>query len=243
MLIAAIPKSGSTALMETLGRVHRLEYKQLSYEDLELHGQPFDDNVKPLWLFHGDLSDIHESQLTKIVGSRSTFYKQHIAPSVRNLDFLKDTRIIVLLRDPQNIIESYYRGFEKNIHSPPVDFCKNGSMNDWKKYAEECGLRASLEWWLSTWKSNANPNWLFIDFFDITQQPAESIRKIENHLQLESSGTKKLVKARYSKSLFIPYRYNRKWRDRVMKLKNIKLFKEKFKFLARKAKSRLFNKN
>lgn len=221
MLIVSIPKSGSTSLMETLGKAHKLEYKQLNYRDLNLGGQPIDSNVLPLRQFHGDLSDIDECHLATMADSRTTIYKQHITPSKHNLEILREKKIVVLLRDCSEIVDSYYRGFGKNIHNMPEAFEKNGTPDEWRHFSEQHGLYASLQWWSSNWKSMKNPNWLIIEFNEITREPAQSIKKIENHFQLDFSETKKLVKARYSKSIFTPYRYNRKWRDRASQLKNM----------------------
>ena len=218
MLIVSIPKSGSTALMETLGRVHALSYQQLSFEELELEGCHCVEEVKPLWLFHGDLSDVKEVVLKSMVLSREQLFKQHITPSEANLRNLENHKIVILEREPDQIIDSYYRGFQKNIHVPPWNFSKSGSIQEWRKYADESGLKGALEWWRNSWRSRANSKWLYVSFSDLTQNPGRTIEIIENHFDLKNSCVRKLVKARYSRSLITPYRYNRLWCNRFARI-------------------------
>lgn len=218
MLIAAIPKSGSTALMETIGRAHTLNYTQLDFDQLDLKGQPFDETVAPLWILHGDLSDLKPETIEFLCISKSDLFKQHITPSDSNLKNLADKKIVVLLRKPEEIIESYYRGFNKNIHIAPKEMGAKPQIGTWIEYAKQTGMLEALKWWNDRWNSQSNPNWLIVTFDQIVNQPGGSIALIEQHFNLPPSGIKELVKARYSKSLFIPFRYNRKWRDRYNEL-------------------------
>lgn len=221
MLIAAIPKSGSTALMETLGRAHKLKYAQLDFFQLDLKDQPFNEKVSSLWNLHNDLSDLKPETINFLCGSASDLYKQHIVPSDSNLNNLADRKIVVLLRKPEEIIESYHRGFKKNIHNAPKELGDNPTLESWINYAEQYGILDALRWWNDRWTSKHNPNWLIVTFDQIVKTPRESMARIEHHFNLSHSGVGKLVKARYSKSFFIPFKYNRKWRDRHLEFMSL----------------------
>ncbi len=219
MLIVAIPKSGSTAIMETLGKGHRLTFSQFSHQEVSPDKMECDTRINPLRILHGDLYDYDASFLAKIANDKEHLYKQHIAPSANNLAALRNERIVVLLRSPEEIVDAYFRGFQRQMHRPPPGSPKDMDIERWRKHAAKTGVLAALEWFHSGWLEDPSPNWLFLDFHRLTKDQSGSIRAVEEHLGLPISGLSQLRKARYSKSWFIPYRHNRIWRDRVAQVR------------------------
>ena len=106
MLLIAIPKSASTALMETLARAHDLP--------CDMWRQWPGEESKEFPNFHLQHSfgwELDSETSSDIVRSK-TIYKLHIVPSSNNQILLEDYPKVILLRLTDDIIRAYKRGEE-----------------------------------------------------------------------------------------------------------------------------------
>lgn len=109
MLIIAIPKSASTSLASSLAAILNKNYVQ----ECKLRTK---DNYPEEFrcMAHSDMADIDPERMKKWISS-DTIYKQHLAPTEHNLELLRDmvswngNRVVVLLRNPRDIIGAYDR--------------------------------------------------------------------------------------------------------------------------------------
>jgi hypothetical protein len=195
MLIIAIPKSASTSVMSTLGKLHNLEYKQDTTTSKNFNKPK---GTSYLHKLHGDLREINHELVKKWTSSK-TIHKQHVFPSKNNLFLLKEYKKIVLLRDPIDIILAYQRGVEKGIQPLPEGFKYRISQTEWIRRAKITGLYNDLELFYSSWIANVDSNTLIIQYNDVINKTNFTFRKIEYFFDLiETEKEIKLDRKRYS---------------------------------------------
>lgn len=195
MLIVAIPKSGSTALMATLGSLHKIEAKQ---------NFSFSENKIPAssHFIHKNHSDIRElnPQVVSKFNEQNRLYKQHVFPSENNLNLLRKTKKVVLLRKPKEVVKAYRRGAQKKIHNKLEGFPRDASEKEWIDKADDVGLLDDLKIFHEKWKAEAeSKNTLLIQYEELVDKPTETINKIEEFYELPVHDNVKLKKKRYSR--------------------------------------------
>ena len=198
MLIVSIPKSASTSLMDTFGKLHALPTRQL---ELEGHVTPKD---------YQSMSYIHPD--TKLLSTEDVayfsqpdfLYKQHIVPTDENIRKLKALKKVVLLRNPYDIILAYRRGTLKGIHGKKMDFDKSESEGEWLEKAEKSGLLLELKHFERAWRDAVDEHTLLIEYQDLMKETHKIINRIERFWNLPvTSKPVKLSKKRYSHHSFI----------------------------------------
>ena len=195
MLIIAIPKSASTSVMETLGKLHKLPYRQLSLKELELPKE-----TRLIQRFHSDIRELQSSQV-KCFDSSGSIYKQHIPPTKNNIALLKSVKKVVLLRDPCEIINAYFRAEKKKLHRPLSGFKSSMSLSEWQSQASQNGLLEDLIWFNKKWReeaANNDENTLIISYADLVSNPLNTINIVEGFYEVKKSRNVKLSKRRYS---------------------------------------------
>ncbi len=139
LLIIATPKSASTSLMKGLSDITGLDAKQeyfignkqthnfdlfaralnKIFRNLHVVSNQYKESKKLrhvfpsyefslLSKFHSDIADFSlDTNLETIL--KHKIHKQHIPPTKNNLQLLKNTKKIILLRRPEEVLESYLR--------------------------------------------------------------------------------------------------------------------------------------
>jgi len=193
MLIIAIPKSASTSLLYTLG-------KELNFPAEQIFGKASSSNsFQYLAKLHSDIGNYDMDFFEKVLHPYKIF-KQHIPPTENNVNLLRGSKKVVLLREVNDIILAYKRGANAEVHNLLKGFDKSWSDQKWLSLAKEAGLYTELEQFFNLWKKEEGLNTLIIDYNDLIKNPAivvnQVLRFFEYPLQLKSVN---LVKARYSR--------------------------------------------
>ena len=104
MLIIAQPRSASTSLMDTIGKITGKPAKQLFWGK-----KPKIAAWEALGLHHSDIRKVPEHRIDSIMRDRTRYFKQHFPPTEWMLRRIKLTtdKVIILLRDPEQSFESY----------------------------------------------------------------------------------------------------------------------------------------
>lgn len=178
MLIVSIPKSASTSLMDTFGKLHALPTRQI---ELTAHNTP--DDYKSMSYIHPDVKTLTREDVQLF--SRDDFlYKQHIVPTDHNLRLLKNLKKVVLLRNPYDIILAYRRGSQKGIHGKKMDFDKHESEGEWLQKAEKNRLLFEIKDFYEKWHAVSDQNTLLVKYRDLIENSQKTINSIEHFWDL-----------------------------------------------------------
>lgn len=193
MLIIAIPKSASTSLLDTLGKQHKLKNNQLFFKDF-----PIPSEYKILGKYHSDIREFDASTI-QLFYDPKIIYKQHIPPTENNLKFLENRKKVILLRDPKEIIEGYWRAEKKKIHEPRKEFSGVNSKDEWHNRAAEIGLIDEINNFYTSWSNRRDDFTLQITYEELIKNPIRVINEIESFFLLPLSKNITLSKKRYSR--------------------------------------------
>lgn len=197
MLIAAIPKSASTALMTTLGNLHGLPASQSFFDD-EFARRPVPPDYARLPDYHFDVRQLDRG-LAEAVTARGIIAKHHVPPSTTNLDRLRDHGIVVLLRDPVEVVLAYRRGIRNRVHDPMDGFRDCRSEGDWLRRARDNRLMDDLERFRDGWLSHGGRT-LIVRYEELVGDPTGVVREIESFWGLPHTTERvRLAKERYSR--------------------------------------------
>lgn len=179
MLLVAIPKSASTSLMKTLALLHNRKAKQ---DSSMRESMPKPREVRYLANWHSDVRE-YSAELVDKMCSKRMLFKQHVFPSENNLALLRGKRIVVLLRDPQEVIDAYFRAEKAGIHKPRRIFRGVDTVEVARERAIEVGLLDDLRLFHERWKDEAHDNAdvLIVDYRDLLESPTRTINEIERH--------------------------------------------------------------
>ena len=228
MLIIAIPKSASTSLMVTLGKLHNLEATQ----DFSFRFNRSPELSNKIHQVHSDIRELTKNEIEKF-SRRDRFYKQHVFPSPKNLSLLDDIKKVILLRDPEEILFSYRRGQQQNHNSLPDGYAENISKKELLHKAKKDGFYKDITYFRETWMEKAKADTtLFIEYKDYIQNPQKTINEIEHFFELPITN-KKIVPTRARYALPQRIMFYRKIKLRLKSLiatsfkriKNSKLFR------------------
>ena len=169
MLLIAQPKSASTSLMWSISEIYKIPHK---------NGQSFTKNDKKcqgyeeLQKYHGTTVQRNYEYLHKYITAKNIIYKEHILPIKQHVDIINkiNQNVIVLLRKPEETIESYKRVFSVLPELGNID---------WKKLYYEVNQFYETYYFLN------NPLYLIIHFRDVVFKFHETMKKIGEHYQLE----------------------------------------------------------
>lgn len=204
MLIIAIPKSCSTSLLATLGRLHSIPAQQI---DLQMDRSL--DDYKVLSEIHFDQGQLNR-QLVRRFTAKNKFFKQHILPTENNRHLLQGRPKVVLLREPEHILLSYRRTVKAGMRSKDPNKstghvrqlmagCHTNA--DWLERAREIGLVDELTRFYEGWAGNDDEQ-LVIHFDDLVQRPGAIVNEIEDYFGLPRSSNVTLSKERYTRSVW-----------------------------------------
>ncbi len=194
MLIVAIPKSASTSLLTTLGTLYQRPATQDFFGEQVLpQGYPVVSS------FHADMRLINDEQVRRWSG-RDAFYKQHVIPVAANRDKLRGTKIVLLLREPKEIVLAYRRAELAKLHPERPQFADCNSEQEWLVRAEECGLLRELEAWTGAWLDDPGEK-LVVHQAKLLADPGELVAAIADFWGLpRPPDAFELSRERYSRS-------------------------------------------
>jgi hypothetical protein len=114
----------------------------------------------------------------------------HIMPTKDNIKKYKNSRKVLLMRDPQEVKDSMERGIKTYIHN----------KEDWKNW----DLNRINEFYYG-WIKNIDKNTLLITYDELISNPQKIINKIERFWELPEIKKVNLLKIRYSRSKIRKY--------------------------------------
>ena len=195
MLIVAIPKSASTALMETLATAHGMPC-DMHYKWKGPQSDGFDKFSLQHPAFCCDLSD-HD---VEVLTARDVLYKTHVVPSNGNLSRLRDAKKVVLLRSAEGVIGAYRRGEETGVYKQKSDTFKGcRTESEWLDRAREAGLLQDLARYERRWRK-AGGDQLLVEYDDLMNNTQAQITRIEAYFGLPSSNVSELLKRKYTRA-------------------------------------------
>lgn len=193
MLILAIPKSASTSLLSSLGRLYGLPATQEFFSE-----RPVPEGYSVVWRYHSDMRTISVDQVRRW-SEPGRIFKQHILPTVENRELLSGVSKVLLLREPEEIVKAYRRAEIAKLHEPRPEFSGCNSEEEWLLRAQECGLIADLHKWAQDWLDDPSPK-LVVRHAELVSNPEAVIRAIANFWSLPPvQGSIVLDRVRYSR--------------------------------------------
>ena len=150
MLVVAMPKSASTALLRTLAERHRLQGHQVLF-----HRRPWPMEFQAIARWHSDMRVLGADDVGPFANPAAV-YKQHIVPTDAHLALLADTPKVVLLRDPVEVIAAYRRAERATLSHPRPEFFGLDSLDEWIARAEEIGALDELRRFRDRWQAEGS---------------------------------------------------------------------------------------
>jgi hypothetical protein len=213
MLIIAIPKSASTSLLATLKKIHKCKGKQIIFPN---NKKPKGYNI--IHKYHSDFRELTKDEI-KLFQKQTFFYKQHIPPTVNNIKLLeKVKKKVLLLRNPAEIVEAYYRADQKLLHKPRSEFQNISSLREWKLRSKQVGLFKDLTRFYQIWSKHGNI--LKIDYSQLIDNPTKTINQISTSWDLPVVKRIIMDKKRYSRNNSLVNNVKTKLKKLAYKLKN-----------------------
>jgi hypothetical protein len=197
MLIIAIPKSASTALMHTIRKACRIPAEQLVFPVEEVP-----ENCRILHEYHSDVRSVPDKYI-KAFYSQHKLYKQHVYPTDANLRKLRHLKKIILLREVDEIIAAYWRAIRKHIHKEREELTVHSQLEEWMEEAKDIGLYHDLQFFHEQWTAEAKqyPQYnLIINYSELLNDPDITTRKILDFMGISAPNKEiHLAKKRYSR--------------------------------------------
>ena len=200
-----MPKTASTSLMTTLCKLHDLgcDMHITWTGEIPSNYREYSRQHSFCWELNEQSANfIRETAKEKIV-------KSHILPTDRNIDLLSDTKKVFLRKDPEKIIESYFRGHFTGVYPIKISEFKNlTTIEEWLQYATESGLLAELQRFYIGWEQG--PNCLVCDTEELLIDPTGTINRIEKFYNMEQSSDVVLDRQKYTRgglrNLYLEFR-------------------------------------
>lgn len=193
MLIISIPKSASTSLLDTFGKLHALPSRQLDFKN-----RSSDADFPLLGNLHNDTCKLRNEDFS-VFKDQHMLYKQHILPTEEHVKVLKNIKKVVLLRNPYDILLSYRRATVKGIHPEKNGMHSSLSEGEWIEKAESNGFFDEIKNFHQGWMQQQDENTLILRYKELVNNPHQSINKIEAFFDLPITKRKiVLSKKRYS---------------------------------------------
>jgi len=190
VIIIAQPKSGSSALVETLFDITGFP----KYKGYPSSGWDESRRVLPVFanpnkgldatgnINLGELSEIAEGPYCQ---------KLHLFPSRRHYNFFKETKAVILLRDPKETMDSYKRFC--NYDNKPVS-----STSDWVKMGYNDVFYNYIRLFNSIWENLKGDNIVQINYKDLALDPTTQVNRVLAHYNIAEKDTVELKKVRFS---------------------------------------------
>ena len=200
MLIIAIPKSASTALVATLSESHALPIETQRVRDDVLLRRPIANGYWHLAQFHRrDCVEIDE-YVADLLAARGSLTKFHFPPTSTNQRLLERVPKLILLRDAAEIVSAYRRGEESGAYrTKSYEFAFCFSETGWQHRARRTGLTDELLAFGEGWRAHAGDK-LVVESAELLASPAAVLARVESYFGLALSGAAELRRERFSRS-------------------------------------------
>lgn len=197
MLIIAMPKSASSSLARTLARAHGLDER--NDEINAVHPPQFTDRHRLAQDLH-PFPAVPTDRLRTIARDRSALRKLHLFPTPDVLAAISGEQVIVLLREPTEIVDAEFRAVVNGIHPRAPSMPRTGSIRRWRAAADRGGLLASLVAFDADWRAAAadRPELMLITHAELTADPDGALRRCAVHLGLHERPGLELLHERWS---------------------------------------------
>jgi hypothetical protein len=199
VLILAIPKSASTALVATLAYAHGLPVRTREVRDEVLLRRPIAPGFWHVAQFHRrDFVEV-DAAVAVVLAAPGSFVKFHFPPTPTNQAMLRNIPKIVLVRNAEEIVSAYWRGEESGAWpSKSLEFAYCLGERRWQSRARALGLTEELRAWEEGWRLHDGSK-LVIESAELLANPRRMIRHAERYLGLPESGAGELLRERYSR--------------------------------------------
>ena len=197
MLIVAMPKSASSSLARTLARAHGLD--EWNQDINEAHPAQFPADHRLLQTFH-PFPGVPAAELRAMTQDPSALRKLHLFPTAEVRAAIADSPVVVLVRDPAEIVDAEFRGFVSGIHPLAPSMPRTASLERWRIAARAGGLLASLTALHDAWIALAtdDPRLLLVTYRGLLEDSSATLAACAEHLGLPPSGHLELLRERYS---------------------------------------------
>ena len=142
--------------------------------------------------------EYEESEINKFVNS-NVVYKQHIFPSENNLNLIKKTKCVILLRKPEHVINSYRRkyAFDGSHGMNIFELKKTDTYDTYFAKFKKFGLYEDLVNFNKRYEEIQSCNHLIIYKDDIINNTEITLNKINHFFGFKKKSNIKLHKKRY----------------------------------------------
>lgn len=167
MLLIAQPKSASTALACTIGKITGLNIKlgiPRTKESKDCQG------FKELQRYHCNMIQRDQTFLKQVVTGSKTLFKEHLLPTDKHLRILENFkhRIVILLRNPEHSYDSYKRLLSENNKN-----CNEGLLKDLADFHNR------WMWWASN-----KPNVTLVYYDDLILNYNGTMKRLLRHYKI-----------------------------------------------------------
>jgi hypothetical protein len=169
VLLIAQPKSASTSLMHSISQILKVAHKNgQSRGKADINCEGFEELQK----YHSTTVRRSFKYLNNYISSNNIIYKEHILPIQHHLDCIEKIAkpIVVLLRKPEETIESYKRVFSVLPELKNIDYDK---------------LYEEVKLFYDTYLNIESELYLKITFRDVVFNFNKTMMKIINHYKFK----------------------------------------------------------
>jgi hypothetical protein len=203
MLIIAMPKSASSSLARSLSdatgvpvanRAARAPWK----------ARPRAASF-PLMaaIHHGDAYELAPSD-AEALAAIDGVAKHHILPTANNTAVLAGVRRIVLLRDPDEVIDAYWRGYATGVWPDAFKVLGAGrTIEEWRAAARTAGLDAELERFAGGWRQ-APGETLLLDYAGLTADSDRTLRQALDFFGYSEAAVPALAREKFTRDKNVP---------------------------------------
>jgi hypothetical protein len=191
MLIVAQPKSASTSLLKSLAKIGKLNFKNGQSKTVK---DELCEGFDELQKYHTTTHKRSKEFLQTWCDRKDSIYKDHILPTKEHIDYLKDKKFIMLLRNPFDTLDNYVRMVEKY---------RSNKMS--KKESEELKLELFLKIDFDKFSNDIyeyNKKWketklgLLIDYDELVMCPKNTLLKCIRYLGISIKDEVVLLKSK-----------------------------------------------
>jgi hypothetical protein len=180
MLIIGQPKSASTSLMATLGKILDVKVREGLIKNPSSKACEGFDTIQTC---HSNMSERSELYLSQLINGQRVF-KEHLLPTPEHIERLRDINkpVIILLREPKDSYDCYDRLFNSN----------NNIRTDRLK------LKKDIKKFYDGYKGLTDKIFLIIKYKDLILNYEKTMKKILKHLGIKGKKIVPLEKRRYT---------------------------------------------
>lgn len=199
MLIIATPKSASSSLARTLAEATGSSVANKAAREV-LKDNPRAEGYPHLAVMHrGDNFELTPGTLASFLAVPGV-KKHHIRPTAGNLDLLRQTPKIVLLRPAEEVIDAYWRGFDSGVW--PHAFTVKGqgrTIEAWREAAQEMGLVDELTRFNEGWARDPGKA-LMLDYEVVVSESGKAVRLALDYFGHRSATVLPLAREKFTRT-------------------------------------------